>query len=109
MKKLDVSLFRDYPPVVIKVEHIEELDRALRANSETVTIQCDDYSFESVAELEKHFKGNRVRKIEMISSKPFFTIINLNPTGALIHVGSSNTIASGLFFQLDQVLSRYGI
>src|ERR1700674_1223135 len=105
MKKIDQPLSRNYPPIVVKVDDLEDLERVLSANGNKVKITCDDYLFESVAELAEHLKGTRIRKVEIRLSEPF-VVIELNRLSAHLYVDSSNIPSSGLFFQLDQILSR---
>jgi hypothetical protein len=105
MKKIDRALSREYPPIVVNVEGLEDIERVLNAKEDKVTIRCDDQLFESVGELAEHLKGTRVREVEITSSEPY-TTIHLRQFSARLYVGSSNTSSSGLFFQLDQILSR---
>ena len=99
MKKIDRPLSRDYPPIVVKVEDLEDIERVLSANGDKVKIVCDDHLFESVGELAEQLKGTRVREVEITSSEPY-AMIYLGRFNALLYVGSSSTSSSGLFFQL---------
>jgi hypothetical protein len=104
MEKIDKSQMKDYGPLVMWTNDLEELFSELSNRSKFEFI-ADDVKFDSVEELNKVSKGRNPSKVKFSASDPDLTV-ELYPHWARLYVSSSELLASGLFLKIDLILSR---
>jgi hypothetical protein len=105
MKKLDKPLSKEYPPLKLYLEDVEEIERILSDGSSTVSVETDDYTFPSVKEFAESYRQKRIHTLHIKGSNPYVTI-DFDRVSSRIYVSSSSTDGSGIFYLLDQVLRR---
>lgn len=105
MKKLDQSISKKFPPVVLYREDLEEIERLLHEHAKDVHIECDGYEFDSIAELAGAMGGKQVRKTELRTREPYFTV-ELDDNETRVYASSSDAKSAGLFHLIADVLQR---
>lgn len=104
MERIDKSISKEYLPLTIYRDDLEEIATALPADAE-ISISTGDYKFTSVAEFAEHTKADRIYDLEFKSREPYM-IIEFRQVRARIYVGSSAPMSAGVFFAVDQILKR---
>ncbi len=106
MKRIDKSISKNYFPVRLQLDDLEELERTLlEKGSGKVALQVGDYSFDSVADLESNRTGEIFHDVEIKKTDPYFSI-ELKRLWARVYVGSSEPESAGIFYNLNQLLER---
>jgi hypothetical protein len=102
--KKDRPPSKNYRPLVLHLEALEEIIKILNELSKEIVIESEDYKCDSISELTEQYKNIYPRSLEITSSNPYCKI-ELNTRWASLSVGNSSIECSGLFHKLDQVLS----
>jgi hypothetical protein len=105
MKKLEQSISKQFPPVVLYLEDLQELEHVLRESSKEITIQCDGFEFDSVAELAKEIGSKQINAMELRARDPY-TCIELSNYKTSAYVGTSSIEGAGIFHLIAKILNR---
>jgi len=106
MKKLDKSLSKEYPPLKIYLDDLEQIEEVLSDASESISIETQDYSFASIEDFAGNYSQKRINTLRITSTNPYVTV-EFNPLSCRLYVSSSSTNASGIFYKLDQIIHRH--
>ena len=104
MKRNPKPLTKYYMPLVLWREDLDEIASILQRREAVIQFEADDYSFEKLEELETHFGSKDKNELKIASAEPYVSI-ELGPRGARLYVSASSSDASGVFFELDKVLT----
>ena len=106
MKRNPKPLMKYYMPLVLWREDLDEITSILQRREAGIQFEADDYSFENLEELETHLgsKDKNELKITSTSTKPYVSI-GLENRRAWTYVGAESPDASGVYFELDKVLT----
>jgi hypothetical protein len=104
MKRNPKPLTKAYLPLVLWREDLDEIASILQRREAVIQFEADDYSFEKLEELETHFGSKDKNELKIASAEPYVSI-ELGPRGARLYVSASSSDASGVFFELDKVLT----
>jgi hypothetical protein len=102
MKKVPKSLSKNYLPVKLYLDDLENIEDILKA-TDSYSLRTDDYQYESVNELVTNVKTDRLRQLDIGT---LGVSINLGKISAAVHVSSNAANNAGTFYELDQILSR---
>jgi hypothetical protein len=105
MEKIDKSLQKEYSPLVLYVDALEDIIGILSSACSKVKIQTDDYKFDSISELKDYFKDCQPKSLKIESSSPYCTL-ELNSLQARLYIGSSNTESAGIFYKINDILVK---
>lgn len=105
MKKNDNWLTKEYSPIKLYLDDLENIEEVLKSSSDIVSIKTEDYEYDSIDELCNHVKAKtvRIKTLEFKTSNPYISI-EFTKSRARVHVSSSDKNA-GIFFKLDQIIS----
>jgi hypothetical protein len=106
MKRLSRSLSKSYPPVVIHLNDLEELEKLLTDEGCEVKFETVDASYDSVAELNQHVQTFRIKELEIEARKPYLTI-QLHQMWARLYVSADTTAHLGVFHKADEFFKRH--
>ena len=95
---------KEYMPLVLWREDFDEIISILKRRAAVTQFETDDYSFETLDELETHFGSKDKTELKIASSDPYVSI-ELGNKAARLYVSGNNPNASGIFFELDKVLT----
>lgn len=111
MRKLNRSkpLSREYVPLVLWADDIEEVMSALKGCEEVMFV-ADDVQYDSVDEFVRESKGRRPTKVSISTERPYVTV-ELFPLWAKLDVSALSVshdeiLALGIFKKIDTILSR---
>jgi hypothetical protein len=82
----------------------DEITSILQRREAVVQFEAGDYSFETLNELETHFGVKDKNEFKIASTEPYVSI-ELGPNRARLYVSANSRDASGVFFELDKVLT----
>ena len=105
MKKLNKSINKEYPPVVLYLEDLEEIERVLRDNAKDFVITYGNCQYDSVNELVGAVGAKQILGVELKAQNPY-TTIDLHKTWTKIYVSASETTAVGVFHQIEEIILR---
>lgn len=105
MKKLDQSISIQFPPVVLYLEDLEEIEHVLVRDAKDLVIRCEGYEFDSTAELATKLDGKQIHAMEFRADNPY-TSIDFDPFSTRIHVGTSNVHGAGISHLIANILQR---
>src|SRR5437870_2543030 len=106
MKRIDKSISKNYFPLILRLDDLEEIEGILLEKGSTeVSLQVGDYRFDSVADLESNRKGDVFHDIEIKKIDPYLSV-ELKGLWARVYVGSSEPESAGVFYNIDQLLER---
>jgi hypothetical protein len=113
-KKLDRALSKDYPPLIVYRDDLEEIEQEIKdarapEDNEGLSkflppyaVECGESSYDSVAELPQ---DSRVREVKIEGWRPRVSV-ELGRGVAKLYVGSSGNESAGLFHKLDVIMTR---
>jgi uncharacterized membrane protein YhaH (DUF805 family) len=104
MKRNPKPLTKYYMPLVLWREDLDEIASILQRREAVIQFEADDYSFEKLEELETHFGSKDKNELKITSTKPYVSI-ELGNRRAWLYVSAESPDASGVFFELDKVLT----
>jgi hypothetical protein len=105
MKKLDKSINKEYPPVVIYLEDLEEIERVLKDNAKDFVITYGNFQYDSINELVGAVGAIKILEVELKARNPY-TTIDLHKTWTRVYVSASETTAVGVFYQIEAIILR---
>lgn len=105
MKKIDKSLSKDYLPVKLYLDDLEQIDEIMKEASTSLSFETEDFKFDSIEELKNNLKKAQINELHVKSSSPYITI-DFTRMWARVYVSSSETSSAGIFFRLDQIISN---
>ncbi len=105
MEKLDKSQSKNYSPLVLWADDLEELLAVLKDCAGGIKFVADDVGFDSVDEFVMESKGRDPSVVRITSSDPYLTV-ELYPRWASLYLSSSKLLPSGVFLKIDSILSR---
>jgi hypothetical protein len=100
--KKEKSFTKDSGPLVLWREDLNEL--LLAVDSEKIDISTEDYSFESLDEVEEHFGQRPINTLKIASAKPHVSV-TFGRMGSTWWVYASPTAAQ-LFLAIEGILKR---
>lgn len=106
MKKLDKSISKDFSPVVMYLEDLKDIERILREKGEDFQIKHADCLYDSVQELVDLIGSKEIKDVEIGSRNPYVSIGLKSTSTALYVSGGDTTLISGIFHQIEEVISR---
>ena len=99
------SLSKSFGPLVLWLDDLEDIEARLQAYNPKLNIETEEYQFDSIAEFAEHFGGTVQRSLQITTSYPSFVSIELTPMSATMSVSTSGENASGVFYDLNEILS----
>jgi hypothetical protein len=100
--KKEKSFTKDFGPLVLWREDLNDL--LLAVASEKIEISTEDYSFESLDEVEEHFGQRPINTLKIASVKPHMSV-TFGRMGSTCWVYASPTAAQ-LFLAIEGILER---
>jgi hypothetical protein len=104
MKHTPSSLSKNYKPLILWRDDLEEITSIIQRRGATLEIKHAEYSYETVEELEGHIGPRDQTEFKISGSKPYISI-DLDSHRTSLYVGGGEPDASGIFFELDRVLA----
>lgn len=103
MKKLDTPLNKDYGPLVLWAGDIRDI-LSIVATCKDVEFVADHVQYDTVDEFVTARKGVRPREVRITAFQPYLSVV-FRPLHAYVNVSSSKVGPSGIFHQIDTILS----
>lgn len=104
MKKINESLSKEYLPLLICRDDLEDIASHLGA-AQNVKYESEGFEYDSITELVKNSRSEFPKSISIKTNNPY-TTIELDYWRATLYVDSRDLTAIGLFHQLDTILTR---
>jgi hypothetical protein len=119
MERITPPLVRNYPPVTLYLDHLEEIEEILKGagrqefSSETeklfkgitLTFSSAEYKSENLADLTEKYKDQRLRSFHISVLNPGVQIY-LERSMTRLYCVCSDTQSSGVFHRLDNIFKR---
>jgi hypothetical protein len=105
MEKIEKSITKSYLPVKVFLDDLEAIESTLKEFTENIVIKTDRYSFSNTDELITKYKNQNIKALEISSYNPYNIHIEFLPVWVKLYSGSDSTVATGLFYKLDSILS----
>ncbi len=107
MKKLNRYLDRSFLPVKLFIDDLELIEETLKTFSDNFIIETDEYSFESVKELQNNLKQQSLRRLSISTENPSVSI-SFRESFASLRVRSlpDNLNSDGLFSRLEEIICK---
>ncbi len=105
MKKLDKSISENYLPIKLYLDDLETIEEILKEVSNSISFEAENYKFDSIEELKGNLKLTQINELEVKTSSPYISI-DFTRIWARVYVSSSETSNAGVFYKLDQIISR---
>lgn len=105
MKKLDKTIYRKYPPVVLYLEDLEEIERVLRDNALAFSISYGNYQYDSVSELVGAVGAKQIRDVRL-RARDSYTSVDLDRNLTSAFVSADDNKAASVFYQLEEIILR---
>jgi len=100
--KRDRSFSKSYDPIVLWLDDLERIFRAL--HHEKVDITNEEYKFGSLDDLKTHFGGQVIYKLNISGSEPSARL-RFDRFTAELYVGAAPN-SGQVFYELDELLSK---
>lgn len=105
-KRIPPRLAADYPPVLLWLDDLEEMEGLLKGWASTVKFKTATTEYDSVAELKSDVKDDEISKFVIECSSPFASV-ELLQYYARVYVSASEDPANvGVFHSLDEMMKR---
>lgn len=105
MKQNRKSFIREYPPLVLHLDDLLQLEAVMQEDGGTCEIETREYAFDSVEELTDHHREQTLTWLKLKRRDPHISL-DLTPRWAALYVGSDATTAMGLYHKIDGTLRR---
>jgi len=105
MERLDPSISKEYLPLILYLEDLSNIVQVLGDAGKSPKISTTEYSFESVAELQKQYGSGDLTALRIESNSPHLSI-EMTCMAARLYVGSSQPEAAGLMWKINAILLR---
>jgi len=106
MKKIDKSISKEYLPVNLYLDDLENIHGILREVSDSVSIETDEYKFDTIEEVASNRKGDRIKELHLKTTTNPHVTLGFTPLWARIYVSSSEANGAGIFYKLNQVIEK---
>jgi hypothetical protein len=103
MKKIDKSISKNYLPLKLYLEDLENIEVILKEASKSLSIETEEYKFDSIADIKSNLKRDRIKELHLKTSDPYITL-DFTPLWARVYVSSSETNGAGIFYKLNQII-----
>ena len=104
MERQPQPLSKNYMPLTLWREDLEELLSILRRRGAKGKIGTGDYVFEDLEELVGHFGSSVQTQFTLSGSHPHYVSLDLSNLSARLYVSGDAPDASGIYFEMDKVL-----
>jgi hypothetical protein len=105
MKKLNQPLSKEYMPLKLYLDDLNEIEGIVKESTATMELEADGFQFASVEEMAHKLRDRSITGVKLTISQPYSTI-ELERLWAKLYVSSSETLGAGLFHKLDHVLAQ---
>jgi len=102
MERISPSLRKDYPPLKLYLEDLEEIAYILGETSKA-EFKTRDYKFTNLEELAAKYRGQRLKDLEIKIREPYVHIA-LGKHFNYCYVHENSLTGAGIFYRIDQVL-----
>lgn len=104
MKHTPPTLTKKYMPLILWRDDLDELASILKRRGAELEIKHGDYAYESIEELTSHIGPRDQTNLRISSIRPYVSI-DLDDINPRLSVSGDHPDASGIFFELDKLLS----
>lgn len=104
MKRINKPLSKEYLPVRIFLDELEQIEELLSIDKSGYKIEFENIEFMNVEELRKKYENKSITNLKITSITPYVNI-ELNKLWARLYVGSDNNSEAGLFYKLNNIVS----
>jgi hypothetical protein len=104
MERVSKSLSQQYIGLKLFLDHLEAIEAVLKPVSSEYKLVIDRYKFDSVSEIPASFVGKIITELEITLRNPSI-MISIGRDWAFVGCYSDDALSSGLFYQLDKILS----
>jgi len=105
-KRIPPRLSGDYPPVLLWLDDLEEIEGLLKPWASTVKFKTANAEYDSVAEAKSDVKEDEISGFEIECSSPYASV-ELRRYAARVYVSASeNPANAGVFHSLDAIMKR---
>jgi hypothetical protein len=105
MKTINESIDKYYSPIKVHIDDLNEIERIIKESCAGVEVDAAGFKFDSITEMVENLRGRSIIGVKITTSKPYATI-DFMKLYTHLYVSSSDTLGSGLFHKLDQIVRR---
>jgi hypothetical protein len=105
MEKVIKPIRKKYLPVKIYIDDIEKIVSIFDSNNISYTLETDQFKFKSLSNLVESLNQKEIPKLQIQTDKPSITI-DFNKMWASMDTYSNDTLTTGLFHNIDDVLKK---
>ncbi len=105
MKKLERPIAKSYPPLNLFREDLEAIEEVLKRDAQGFCCGALDVQYDSIAELVEH-RGEGALSELVISAREPYLSVDLGKLWAKLYVGSNSNANAGVFYQIDEILTK---
>jgi hypothetical protein len=105
MERITPSLSSAYPPVKLYLDDLEEIEDIVQG-SDQLYFELGEYRFDNINEVAERSSDQRFSRLIIWSFEPHLAIRVGEHTSLECYSFRDHTKASGIFYQLDRVLTK---
>jgi hypothetical protein len=105
MKKVNKSISKEYLPIKIYIDDIEQIVAIFDENKLKYTIETEQYKYDSLSELIDSAQEKKIKSLEIKTYQPYITV-EFQKMWAKLYVSSDETFTTGIFHKIDTIINK---
>jgi hypothetical protein len=103
MKKSCKHITKEYRPLKIYLDNIEDIVALFQENGISYTISTDNFEYDSITELRLNSNEKQTKTLSIKTSNPHI-VLEFEPHSARIFISEDTTFTLGLYHQIDFII-----
>ncbi|MGK0448547.1 MAG: hypothetical protein ACJA2M_002344 [Polaribacter sp.] len=105
MKKILKPIIKEYPPLNLYLEQIEEISKTLHDNDIKHTFKTADYEYDDLTTFTNSNLGKTIEQLEISSYNPHIRL-DFEKLWAKVYFSSDDVIMTGIYHKVEKIINN---